>query len=73
MAAIAVRALPGARRYVRVLGHPYVDVWQSVRPARLGLHAWKLAFAHPVTGRRVELESPLPDALRRIVPPPGGR
>ncbi len=26
--------------WVRVLGHPYVDVWQSVRPARLGLHAW---------------------------------
>ncbi|HEU4332242.1 MAG TPA: DUF3097 domain-containing protein [Lapillicoccus sp.] len=36
----AVRALPGARAYVRVLGHPYVDVWQSVRPARLGLDAW---------------------------------
>lgn len=27
-------------RWVRVLGHPYVDVWQSVRPARLGLDAW---------------------------------
>jgi hypothetical protein len=25
---------------VRVLGHPYVDVWQSVRPERLGLTAW---------------------------------
>jgi hypothetical protein len=36
----AVRALPGAWIYVRVLGHPYVDVWQSVRPARLGLDAW---------------------------------
>jgi hypothetical protein len=36
----AVRRLPGARAYVRVLGHPYVDVWQSVRPARLGLDAW---------------------------------
>lgn len=23
-----------------VLGHPYVDVWQAVRPARLGLTAW---------------------------------
>jgi hypothetical protein len=23
-----------------VLGHPYVDVWQSVRPERLGLDAW---------------------------------
>ncbi|MEP6651219.1 MAG: DUF3097 domain-containing protein [Lapillicoccus sp.] len=25
---------------VRVLGHPYVDVWQSVRPERLGLAQW---------------------------------
>jgi len=23
-----------------VLGHPYVDVWQAVRPARIGLEAW---------------------------------
>lgn len=27
-------------RWVRILGHPYVDVWQSVKPARLGLDAW---------------------------------
>ena len=26
--------------HVRILGHPYVDVWQSVRPGRLGLQAW---------------------------------
>jgi hypothetical protein len=26
--------------HVRILGHPYVDVWQSVRPERLGLSAW---------------------------------
>jgi len=26
--------------HVRILGHPYVDVWQSVRPERLGLRAW---------------------------------
>jgi hypothetical protein len=26
--------------HVRMLGHPYVDVWQSVKPARLGLDAW---------------------------------
>lgn len=26
--------------HVRILGHPYVDVWQSVKPARLGLQAW---------------------------------
>jgi len=26
--------------HVRILGHPYVDVWQGVRPERLGLEAW---------------------------------
>jgi hypothetical protein len=38
IAAEAVRsAAPGT---VLVLGHPYVDVWQAVRPERLGLDAW---------------------------------
>ncbi|WP_343068389.1 DUF3097 domain-containing protein [Brachybacterium halotolerans] len=32
--------LPGARGNVLILGHPYVDVWQAVRPARVGLQAW---------------------------------
>lgn len=27
-------------RHVMVAGHPYVDVWQAVRPGRLGLDAW---------------------------------
>lgn len=31
---------PGARGNVLILGHPYVDVWQAVRPERLGLQAW---------------------------------
>jgi Protein of unknown function (DUF3097) len=26
--------------YVTILGHPYVDVWQSVRPERLGFTTW---------------------------------
>jgi hypothetical protein len=26
--------------YVLVTGHPYVDVWQAVKPARLGLSGW---------------------------------
>jgi hypothetical protein len=27
-------------KHVLVVGHPYVDVWQAVKPARLGLKAW---------------------------------
>lgn len=38
--AAEVMALPGARGNVTVLGHPYVDVWQAVKPARVGLTAW---------------------------------
>jgi hypothetical protein len=26
--------------YVLVTGHPYVDVWQAVKPARVGLERW---------------------------------
>lgn len=32
--------LVGATGNVLVLGHPYVDVWQAVKPERLGLRAW---------------------------------
>ncbi|MCL2422368.1 MAG: DUF3097 domain-containing protein [Micrococcales bacterium] len=34
----AVRAAPPGT--VLVLGHPWVDVWQTVRPQRLGMEAW---------------------------------
>jgi len=26
--------------YVLVTGHPYIDIWQAVKPQRLGLEAW---------------------------------
>ena len=39
IAAEAMR-VPGARGNVLILGHPYVDVWQAVRPARVGLREW---------------------------------
>ena len=34
------RALRSYAAHTLVVGHPYVDVWQSVRPERLGLDAW---------------------------------
>ncbi|WP_029146281.1 DUF3097 family protein [Microbacterium luticocti] len=34
--------------HVRIVGHPFVDVWQCVRPAALGIPAW------PVVPRGVE-------------------
>ena len=35
----AVRHGPGGE-HTRVVGHPYVDIWQAVKPARVGLAAW---------------------------------
>ena len=32
-------------------------------PPLLRLHAWRIAFAHPVTGKRIEIESPIPEAM----------
>ncbi len=34
--------------HVRIVGHPYVDIWQAVKPERLGLRAW------PTIPRNVE-------------------
>lgn len=36
----AVTRSPALREHVLVVGHPYVDVWQAVRPQRVGLDAW---------------------------------
>lgn len=35
----AVRRTPGGDNTL-VVGHPYVDIWQAVKPQRLGLRAW---------------------------------
>ena len=31
---------PGAAGNVLIVGHPYVDVWQAIRPKVLGIDAW---------------------------------
>jgi hypothetical protein len=36
----AVMASPGAAGNVLIVGHPYVDVWQAIRPAVLGIECW---------------------------------
>ncbi len=36
-------------------------------PGRFALHSAFLTFTHPLTGERLRFESPLPDALRRVL------
>jgi 23S rRNA pseudouridine1911/1915/1917 synthase len=86
--ATLLEAIPrtGRTHQIRVhlssVGHPvlgdsrYGGGGDDARALGLGrpfLHAWRLAFDHPVTGARVDLEEPLPpdleEALRRV----GGR
>ncbi len=34
---------------------------------RVMLHAWKITFFHPTTGKEVAIESPIPDDMKRII------
>jgi hypothetical protein len=44
-------------RDVLVVGHPFIDIWQAVRPGRIGLREW------PVIPRGVEWKHGICDAL----------
>jgi len=46
-----------------VVGDPVYGVTDP-ELGRQFLHAWRLAFTHPVTGEDVEVESPLPPELQ---------
>ena len=51
------------RVHLKHLGHPVLgdDVYgKRAGFARQMLHAWRLGFAHPRTGERVNFESPIP-------------
>jgi hypothetical protein len=52
----AVRRGPGGANTL-VVGHPYIDIWQAVKPERLGLKAW------PVIPRGVEWKHGICEAL----------
>jgi 23S rRNA pseudouridine1911/1915/1917 synthase len=57
------------RVHLQAIGHPVAGDPEYGTAGRFGLgrqflHAHRLAFAHPSTGERVELTSPLPDDLR---------
>jgi len=70
---LEARLLTGRTHQLRVhlaaIGHPVVGdtVYgrrrQPVEIDRQFLHAWRLAFAHPVTGAALSLEAPLPADL----------
>jgi 23S rRNA pseudouridine1911/1915/1917 synthase len=67
------------RVHLSAVGHPILgdgryggggDHAKELGLDRPFLHAWRIAFEHPATGERIELEEPLPpdleEALRRV-------
>jgi 23S rRNA pseudouridine1911/1915/1917 synthase len=76
-ALLVARPKTGRTHQIRVhlssIGHPIVgdrayggagELARALDLTRPFLHAWRLAFSHPVTGDPVELEEPLPEDLR---------
>jgi 23S rRNA pseudouridine1911/1915/1917 synthase len=64
------------RVHLAAVGHPilgdrrYGGGGEDARAAGLErpfLHAWRLAFDHPATGERIDLEEPLPQDLERAL------
>ncbi|WP_193510068.1 DUF3097 domain-containing protein [Cryobacterium sp. BB736] len=45
------------REHVLVVGHPYIDIWQAVKPARIGIESW------PVVPRGIDWKHGVCDAL----------
>jgi 23S rRNA pseudouridine1911/1915/1917 synthase len=57
------------RVHLQAIGHPVLGDPEYGTPGTLGLerqflHATRLAFEHPLTGRRVDVSSPLPPDLQ---------
>ena len=60
------------RVHLAHLGHPIVGDFlygteNAQLPERFALHSARIGLDHPVTGARIELESPLPETLRRLM------
>ena len=74
-ALLEVKPITGRTHQIRVhlaaIGHPVVgDTVYGKRSELVGrqyLHAWRLAFDLPSSGRQVEFESPLPTDLRQAL------
>lgn len=64
---VCAELITGRKNQIRVhfseSGHSVLGdrMYGNVRANRLALHAWKIAFPHPRTGKRIEIESRPPE------------
>ena len=73
---LEIKLITGRTHQIRVhmkdLGHPVVGdpLYGSAADAlcpRMALHASKIGFLHPKTGKLMMLESPVPDEMKRMI------
>lgn len=63
------------RVHLKAIGHPVVgdltygsgNVIRGSKLDRQFLHAWQLQFAHPISGKPLQFEAPLPADLRKVL------
>lgn len=59
------------RVHMNAIGHPlpgdflYHNDFSDI--GRQALHSWKLEFAHPITGKALRFEQPLPEDMRKLI------
>jgi 23S rRNA pseudouridine1911/1915/1917 synthase len=79
-ALVEVRLVSGRRHQIRLQarlrGHTLVGEqrysagpgpFKTIAFPRQALHAWRLAFKHPVAGRELRFEAPLPDDMQGLI------
>lgn len=72
---LKVHLLTGRTHQIRVhfsaLGHPLLGDTAYGSPCeaipRQALHAWRVHFRHPDTGREIHIEAPIPEDMRRLI------
>ncbi len=77
-AVLVCKPITGRTHQIRVhlsgIGHPILGDYQygrrfrcSCHPNRCMLHAYRLAFIHPITGSEIRLEAPVPEDMQKVM------
>lgn len=73
---VRLRLETGRTHQIRVhmshIGHPLLGDWLyegpcDLFPDRQALHSYGLVFTHPVTGKEISLEAPLPEDMEKLL------
>ena len=74
---LKLHLLTGRTHQIRVhlaaLGHPLLGDAAYGGPCdrmkRQALHAWRVRFRHPLTGKEIQVQAPVPQDMRRLIGP----